>query len=178
MNIELGFAVNSEVTEYPIVSITVNNTVITDNLTLNHACKVGSKFGNLQFYNFDINANDNEINQHVIKVQGKNILDKYKTNGDFGFQTRAVKINNVILDQFIKPGITYNTIDNFDYITNFMIPNDLLNELESVNGKLMHVTRGYYANYVNSENGWFELAFETPLYNWIARSNYGKLKLM
>jgi hypothetical protein len=175
MNIELGFAISTAIDEYPIVRITFNNSIVADNLVLNQCCNIDNKFGKLQFYNFDVNVNDDEINHHVIKVQGLNILDKNKINGDFGFQIRAVKINNVILDQFVKPGITYNTINNFDYITHFMIPNNLLHELESVKGELMHVKRGHYANYINSANGWFELDFETPLYNWIARANYGKL---
>ena len=174
MNIELGFAINTSVDEYPIVKITVDNIVVVDNLPLNQASEVGDDFSQLQFYSFDTDISDTEIKKHVIKVHGLNILPEYKINGDFGFQTRAIKINNVILDQFIKPGITYNTIDNFDYISNFMIPNNLLHELESVKGELMHVSRGYYANYVNSNNGWFELNFETPLYNWIARNNYGE----
>jgi len=176
MQISLGFTQNSAAGEKPRVNIMLNDQVLMNNLLLDNCGCVDDPTAKIQYVTMDSDI-DNSVNQeHILKIQGLNLFEYLKTsNTDFGFQVRCLELNGIDMEYFSKVSAAYNPIIDIGYIKNYLEPNDKLCELELINGRLMHVVRGEYANYVNHQGGWVEFKFKTPLYNWLLDINFGNL---
>ncbi len=172
MLIDLGFAVNTSVNHYPAINIELDSTRYITNLALDKAGKVTDDNADLQRVIFNANIAD-EL--HKLKIQSTNITETFKSQGDFGIQLRSIRINEVDLEWFWKPTISYNPVPDSGYIDNYIIPKNLEGEIEEHNGILMHVRRGDYANYINLPGGYIELDFVTPLYKWFLSGNFNNL---
>lgn len=173
MQIKLGFTVNSQCEQKPIVAVSVDNTVVINSLLLANCGKVDDVNASIQILNFNVDINDAIPGTHFIRIQGLNLFDEYKTNGDFGIQVRYIEINGINLEYFFKQFVAYNPIQDQGYVDNYLSPQNKLHELEVINHQLTHVTHGDYANYINLKNGWIDIKFQTPLYNWIIDNNFG-----
>lgn len=172
MLIELGFAVNTSVNQYPIINIELDDIQYVNNRVLDNAGKVTDDNANLQKVIFDTDIIDGS---HKLKIQSTNISETFKSRGDFGIQLRSIRINKVDLEWFFKPTVSYNPVPNQGYLDQYIIPQNLMHEIEEHNGILTHVRRGDYANYINLPNGHIELEFSTPLYKWFLSNNFGNL---
>jgi hypothetical protein len=170
--IDLGFAVNTSVDQYPTVDIELDGVQLVSNLILDQAGKVDDPLADLQ--QVILNAN-NIDGPHRLKIQSTNINENLKTHGDFGFQLRSIKINNIDLEWFWKPTVSYNPVPNQGYIDHYILPQNLSHEIEDHDGVLVHVRRRDFANYINLPNGYIELDFVTPLYQWVLSNNFGNL---
>ena len=175
MQIKLGFTVNSTCEQKPIIAVSIDNEVVIDSLLLANCGKVDDLNALMQILNFNVDINDTIPDTHFIRVQGLNLFDEYKTYGDFGIQVRYVEINGINLEYFFKQFIAYNPIQDQSYVDNYLRPQNKLHELEVINNQLTHVTRGDYDNYINLKNGWIDIKFQTPLYNWIIDNNFGSV---
>lgn len=175
MRIELGMTANSCVEEKPSVKVVVDGMTIIENIILDTCGSVDDPAASLQTIIIDAPIDDDLPQEHILQVHAENILDGYKTLGDFGFQVRSIKLDGVDLEWFFKDSTTYNPIIDKNYIDHYLATNDRLHEIESIDGQKMHVVRGDYANYVNMPHGWFELKFQCPLYQWFLERNFGSL---
>lgn len=172
MLIELGFAVNTSVNQYPIINVELDGIQYINNQTLDNAGKVTDDNADLQQVIFDTDIIDG---LHKLKIQSTNINETFKSQGDFGFQLRSIRINKVDLEWFWKPTVSYNPVPNQGYLDHYIIPQNLVHEIEKHNDVLTHVRRGDYANYINLPGGYIELEFVTPLYKWLLSNNFGNL---
>jgi hypothetical protein len=172
MLIELGFAVNTSVNQCPIINVELDGIQYINNQILNNAGKVTDDNADLQQVTFDADIIDG---LHKLKIQSTNITETFKTQGDFGFQLRSIRINKVDLEWFWKPTVSYNPVPNQGYLDHYIMPQNLMHEIEEHNGMPMHVRRDDYANYVNLPGGYIELDFVVPLYKWFLSNNFGNL---
>ena len=176
LTFKFGFCVRTSADVYPCIQILIDQVSIIDELCLNQAGSVDNPTANIQWVTIQSPIADNILAEHTIKVQALNINDSVKNQGDFGFQVREVHINGIFLENYCQNSTVYKPIYSPNYISDFLQPANKLNEIEYINNYPYHVERGEYANYVNSKNGWFELKFKTPLYNWIAvENNFGAI---
>jgi hypothetical protein len=173
MQIKLGFTINSHCEQKPIIAVSVDNVLVIDSLLLANCGNVNDLDAVMQILNFNVDIDDTTPGTHIIKIQGLNLFDEYKTYGDFGIQVRYIEINEINFEYFFKQFVAYNPIQDQGYVDNYLIPQNKLHELEVINNQLMHVTRGDYANYINLKNGWIDIKFQTPLYNWIIDNDFG-----
>ena len=171
LKFKFGFCVRRTSNDTPCIKIDIDNVTVIDNYYLNSAGPVDDSNATMQWLTVNSSIADNVISEHTIRVHALNIDDSKKTCGDFGFQLRSIRINDVILEHFSKNSVVYNPILHSSYITDFLEPNNKTDEIEYIDNRACHVQRGDYANYVNSKDGWFEMKFKTPLYNWIAVDN-------
>jgi hypothetical protein len=175
LRIELGFCIRTQIETVPEVMVKLNDQDLTGAIALQDAGLVDDLAAPMHWVKILTDFDETQKNGYLLKVLALNIDENHKVDGDFGFQIRSIRINGVILEHFLRPGRTYNPIQHYSYVTNFLEPNHRLDEIEILDGVLMHVESGNYANYVNSANGWFELDFSTPIYNWIVDNNFGDL---
>jgi hypothetical protein len=171
LTFKFGFCVSRTNNDTPCVQILIDENSVIDKLYLDQAGTVDDLAATMQWVTINSTIADHVASQHTIRVQALNIDDSKKTCGDFGFQLRSVRINDVILEHFSKNSAVYNPILHSSYITDFLEPNNKLCEIEYIDNRAYHVQRGDYANYVNSKDGWFEMTFDTPLYNWLTVDN-------
>lgn len=169
MLIELYFTASSGVNVQPEIAIYYNNKLKTSRVILDD-CDLNSSVVKTKKVALNIDVN---CTKHHIKIQSLNILNEYKVDADFGFQLRHVVADGVELGNY---GIDYTCVNPAEksYIKHFLEPAGRLHELEIINDNAMHVTRGYWANYVNLPNGWLEFEFQTPLYHWILNQQFGR----
>ena len=172
MLIDLGFAVNTCLDQYPIIDIELDGVQHTNNLTLDSAGKVDDPMADLQRVILNVDSTDGP---HCLRIQSVNISEDFKTHGDFGFQLCSIKINNIDLEWIWKPTVSYNPVPNKGYIDHYIVPQNLAHEIEEHDGALVHVRRGDFANYINLPGGYIELDFFTPLYQWFLSNNFGNL---
>jgi hypothetical protein len=176
MKIKLGFAKKSSVIENPHITIEFNGQLIKTDIELDDCGCADDLSAKLQYIEIDAPIDDSIDSEHWLIIYGLNLFDKYKTNGDFGIQLRYIEINNINLDYFsLKETIAYNPIPDESYIDFYLKKHDKLHELEIIDGKKIHVTRGNYANYINLEHGRIEFKFKTPIYFWLLENNFGKI---
>ena len=172
MLLDLGFAVNTSVDQFPTVDIELDGVHLVTDLILDQAGTVDDHTADLQ--RVILNANDTN-GTHRLKIQSTNINENFKTHGDFGFQLRSIKINGTDLEWFWKPTVSYNPVPNQGYIDHYILPQNLAHEIEEHDGVQVHVRRGDFANYINLPNGYIELDFVIPLYQWFLSNNFGNL---
>lgn len=173
MKFRIGFTANTNCHLTPIVDICVDGKNI-QRVVLNQCSRTEDLSAEIQYVDINAAIDDRVTGSHLLSIHATNITDEHKQNGDFGFQIRYIEINQVVLDWFSKSTTTYNPVDD-GYVNNFIKPNNKLHEIQTINNQLVHVVHGQYANYVNMPNGWFELTFDTPLYNWILNNFFGNL---
>jgi hypothetical protein len=171
LKFEFGFCVRRTDNDTPCIKIDIDNVTVVDKYFLNSAGSVDDLNAAMQWITINSSIADCVVSQHSIRVQALNIDDSKKTCGDFGFQLRSIRINDVILEHFSRNSVVYNPILYSSYITDFLEPNNKTCEIEYIDNHAYHVQRGDYANYVNSKDGWFDMTFKTPIYNWIAVDN-------
>ena len=171
MLIELHFTANSGVIFRPEIDIYYNGELKISKLVLDNCGSVDDPVAKTK--NAVLEINPNVTNNHCIKIQSLNISNEYKTNFDFGFQVRHVVADGVELGTY---GVNYTCVNPADdsYIEYFVEPLGRLNEIEIINGCAMHVTKGYWANYVNLTGGWIEFEFQTPIYHWLLKQKFGQ----
>jgi|SaaInlV_150m_DNA_3_1039698.scaffolds.fasta_scaffold12277_4 hypothetical protein len=110
---------------------------------------------------------------NTLKIIGTDIS---KDPGDnHGFTIVSIMIDNIDLSYFSRYGTVYRPIYDDSYIDNYIIPNNKLNEISTINGSKFHIESGNYVNYINSSNGFYELVFETPINRWLHRMHFGLL---
>jgi hypothetical protein len=170
--IDLGFAVNSCVDQYPIINVELDGVQHINNLILDKAGKVDDPLAVLQQVILNV---DNTDGHHCLRIQSVNISEDFKNHSDFGVQLRSVKINGTDLEWFGKGTISFNPVPGPGYIDHYVLTHNLMHEIEEHNGILVHVRRGDFANYINLPNGYIELNFVTPLYQWFLKNNFGTL---
>lgn len=173
MKAKIGFTANTSCHEAPIVDICIDDRVL-KRVLLNRCGRSDDPAAKIQYVNIDLNLNDQTCSTHILSIRAVNISNDVKLNGDFGFQVRYVEINQVIIDWFSKSTTTYNPVTD-EYVRSYIEPNNKTSEIQVLNNQPIHVLHGQYANYVNMPNGWFELVFDTPLYNWVLGNFFGNL---
>lgn len=171
LTFEFGFCIRSNNATVPCVKLEIDQVTLVDEYYLTEAGSVDDLDANMHWINIDSLITDQITAQHTIKVYALNNHDDNKIYGDFGFQLRSIRVNGIILEHFLRPGVVYNTITHPSYITEFLQPNGRLHEIEYIDAQPYHVEKGDYANYINSKGGWWEMTFSTPLYKWIAVDN-------
>lgn len=165
MKFKLGFTQNSVGDERPIIQIRIDGIVIVDDLIIDQCGSVADITADMKIITCEADIDDNILGSHRISMFGKNLCYPHNKSGDLGVQLRWVEIQGINLDYFYKTGIAYlpaNYASNPD-------------ELQMVDGRLMQVVAGESANYVNTNDGWTDFIFETPIYNWLLKNNFGKL---
>jgi len=175
MKIKIGFTTKKSVLEHPIVSISVNNVLVIPELELDACGSADDPSAEIQYVTIDSDIRDDQIENHCIRVTGLNLFDKYKVAGDFGVQIRYIELGPVNLDYFTKDLIAYNPIQDLAYVTNYLEPEQRTHELVYIEGKQVHRTQGEYADYINLQDGFIELHFCTPLYQWLLSHDFGHL---
>lgn len=176
LTIDLGFCVRQgNNTLWPCVDVIFNQQTMITNLILNLAGSVDDPSANMQWVHLDTSEFDSDSKKHCLKVYEKNIASADKTLGDFGFQIRSIRINGVIMEQFLRPSQVVNPVLEQSYIDEFIRPQQRTHEIKPYRNGLAHIEQGDTANYVNSPGGWFEFNFETPLYQWIVANNFGAM---
>lgn len=180
LTFKFGFCIKTSTNVYPCVQIFIDQVSVIDELWLDQAGSVDDPLAKMQYITIQSPILDSRPAEHVVKIKALNINDNMKKLGDFGFQVRQVSINDNDSDSdiwdFFQNNAVFRPIYSSSYITEYMIPADKLNELEYINNYPFHVERGRYANYVNAKDGWYELPFATPLYEWVAiKNNFGDL---
>lgn len=173
MIVDLKFTSNRTIEVAPEIAIYYNDELKKNKIQLSECGSVDDPEAKMQSVIIEIDDSKEKIQDHFFKIQSLNIDNKYKTTSDFGFQLRSVIVNGTDLRYYIIDSTSFNPADP-SYIENYLKSANKLHELETIGGSQVHVNKGMYANYVNLTGGWLELKFQTPLYYWIVRQNFGR----
>jgi hypothetical protein len=107
-----------------------------------------------------------------IKISASNLIE-----GDqHGFTVDQIIVDSIDMMYFTTVGKIVCYIPNNDinssYVTEYLKPQNKLNEIFTLNEKLVHVRVGKWENFVCMPNSYFEFNFNSPIYKWLYTSEF------
>ena len=144
----------------PIVTISVNDSVVLENVVLNEPDSM---------VNFDMTLDD-DIEQ-TIKLKIDLMNENIPLHDDWGIFVSDIELNEISVETLVHENSILDVplCEEADYaeegfIQSYLIPEKLDDKLILIDGKYHYITNG---DYIHMQDSSYSFTFKTPLYLWL-----------